>query len=186
MSKLEDLVPDRKLCEQIPDGCFENTALAWDTDYERWYVAERETVEPAIAIPAPTLEEIIEAIKTNTHSKDNLCNHKYDIHYCAIDLKWIFCFGENFAVADTLSSAALKLWLELNKSDQSDQSDQSVQSVKFTPEVCREMYDALQKIANMNPGESYDEVCSIYEDCPTCYDMIDIAKEAMQKVKGEQ
>ena len=49
-----------------------------------------------------------------------------------------------------------------------------------------EMYDALQKIANMNPGESYDEECSIYEDCSTCYDMIDIAKEALQKVMGEE
>ena len=65
--------------------------------------------------------------------------------------------------------------------DKSDGSDKR----KFTPEVCREMYDALHKIANMNPGESYDEECSIYEDCSTCYDMIDIAKEALLKVRGE-
>ena len=66
--------------------------------------------------------------------------------------------------------------------DGSDRTDK----LKFTPEVCREMYDALQKIANMNPGESYDEECSIYEDCSTCYDMIDIAKEALQKARGEK
>ena len=115
MSKLEDLVPDRKLCEQIPDGCFENTALAWDCDYERWYVAERETVEPAIAIPAPTLEEILSELilfgepccfwQGGFYVRDDYGNEEYDMV--------------------NASTAGLKLWLRLNKSDLSDQSDQS-------------------------------------------------------------
>ena len=120
---LEKLVPKLDLCKQIPSGAFENSALVWNTDEEEWFVCEQEVADPDIAVPAPTLEEIIEAIKTKTYCKDDLCDHKYNLHYCAIDLKWIFCFGENFAVADTLSSAALKLWLELNKSDLSDKSD---------------------------------------------------------------
>ena len=104
MSKLEDLVPDRKLCEQIPDGCFENTALAWDTDYERWYVAERETVEPAIAIPAPTLEEILSELilfgepccfwQGGFYVRDDYGNEEYDMV--------------------NASTAGLKLWLRLN------------------------------------------------------------------------
>lgn len=114
MSKLEDLVPDRKLCEQIPDGCFENTALAWDCDYECWYVAERETVEPAIAIPAPTLEEILSELilfgepccfwQGGFYVRDDYGNEEYDMV--------------------NASTAGLKLWLRLNaerhKSDQSD------------------------------------------------------------------
>lgn len=114
MSKLEDLVPDRKLCEQIPDGCFENTALAWDCDYLRWYVAERETVEPAIAIPAPTLEEILSELilfgepccfwQGGFYVRDDYGNEEYDMV--------------------NASTAGLKLWLRLNaKRHKSDQSD---------------------------------------------------------------
>ena len=115
MNKLEDLVPDRKLCEQIPDGCFENTALAWDCDYERWYVAERETVEPAIAIPAPTLKEIMVALPENVEYRwfngyFFPCHPKLD--------------ASDFA-GEIPEDAALKLWLRLNKSDRSDKSDLS-------------------------------------------------------------
>ena len=129
---LEKLVPKLDLCKQIPPGAFENSALVWSYSCDKRktepFIEERDCIDfcrrnmvnaPPV-YPAPTLAEIIEAIKTKTYCKDDLCDHKYDLHYCAIDLKWIFCFGENFAVADTLSSAALKLWLELNKSDQSD------------------------------------------------------------------
>ena len=49
-----------------------------------------------------------------------------------------------------------------------------------------EMYEALQKIASMEPGESYDEMCDIYEDCITCDDMISIARAAIRKVRGEE
>ena len=114
MNKLKDLVPDLELCKQIPDGCFENTALAWDTDYERWYVAERETVEPAIAIPAPTLAEILSELilfgepccfwQGGFYVRDDYGNDEYDMV--------------------NASTAGLKLWLRLNaerhKSDQSD------------------------------------------------------------------
>ena len=48
------------------------------------------------------------------------------------------------------------------------------------------MYDALEQIANMEPGEAYDEMCDIYTDCDTCHEMIDIAKEALNKVRGEE
>ena len=110
MSKLEDLVPDRKLCEQIPDGCFENTALAWDTDYECWYVTEREKVEAIIGIPAPTLAEIMATM-----------------HYPGVfmerDNKWSAMSAYHSESDVRPEDAALKLWLELNKSDLSDKSD---------------------------------------------------------------
>lgn len=47
-----------------------------------------------------------------------------------------------------------------------------------------DMYEALKKIASMEPGESYDEMCDIYEDCGTCYEMIAIARAAIQKARG--
>lgn len=50
----------------------------------------------------------------------------------------------------------------------------------------RILYQALEKIASMEPGESYDEMCNIYEDCSTCYEMIDIAKEALKEVENGQ
>lgn len=118
MSNLEDIVPPLELCKQIPFPKFEDSVFIWERKND--WILQRTNMdcdleEEGYYVPAPTLEEIIKAIKTKTYCKDDLCNHKYDLHYCAIDLKWIFCFGENFAVADTLSSVALKLWLELNK-----------------------------------------------------------------------
>ena len=59
---LESLVPDLELCKKIPWGCFENSALAWDSDYESWYVVPRGIADPDGSFPAPTLQEIMLAI----------------------------------------------------------------------------------------------------------------------------
>lgn len=122
MSKLEDLVPDRKLCEQIPDGCFENTALAWDTDYERWYVTEREKVEAIIGIPAPTLAEIL--IVQPRIVLIFQYNYESDT---TIWMAGVFDSRQGLISKYDANptNAALELWLELNKSDLSDKSDQS-------------------------------------------------------------
>lgn len=47
------------------------------------------------------------------------------------------------------------------------------------------MYEALEQIANMQPGEYYDEMCDGYEDCDTCREMIDIARDVLMKMRGE-
>lgn len=64
---LEKLVPKLDLCKLIPPGAFENSALVWDSDYENWYVVERDVVaDPDIAIPAPTLQEILAEMPDST------------------------------------------------------------------------------------------------------------------------
>lgn len=116
MNKLEDLVPDLELCKQIPDGAFADSALVWDSDYERWYVTEREKADPDIAIPAPTLAEIMAD-----------CPDCFARRYKRANPKWAVIFLRKYERVETVAfdettpaTAAMKLWLELNKSDQSD------------------------------------------------------------------
>lgn len=70
MSRLENLVPPLELCKQIPAGEFEDSALVWEKsekyfqateiiDYEYKVVARDESKG---GFPAPTLEEVLEAI----------------------------------------------------------------------------------------------------------------------------
>lgn len=65
MSNLERIVPPLKLCKQIPEGEFEDSALVW---YRFW---GEDNVRPRDQwsgfngerpVPAPTLEEVLEAI----------------------------------------------------------------------------------------------------------------------------
>ena len=70
MSNLESIVPPLELCKQIPEGEFEDSALVWEKsekyfqateiiDYEYKVVARDESKG---GFPAPTLEEVLEAI----------------------------------------------------------------------------------------------------------------------------
>ena len=70
MSNLESIVPPLELCKQIPAGEFEDSALVWEKsekyfqateiiDYEYKVVARDESKG---GFPAPTLEEVLEAI----------------------------------------------------------------------------------------------------------------------------
>lgn len=70
MSNLKSIVPPLELCKQIPVGEFEDTALVWEKsekyfqateiiDYEYKVVARDESKG---GFPAPTLEEVLEAI----------------------------------------------------------------------------------------------------------------------------
>ena len=74
MSNLESIVPPLDLCKMIPAGEFENTALVWDIHgkFDKWHVEKRvkrsvrfgdygRMSSPHADIPAPTLEEILEA-----------------------------------------------------------------------------------------------------------------------------
>lgn len=60
---LESLVPELELCKKIPDERFENSAMAWDSDYESWYVVPRGIADPLSSFPAPTAIEILSALQ---------------------------------------------------------------------------------------------------------------------------
>ena len=65
MSRLENLIPPLELCKQIPAGEFEDSALAWYNFHGvpilRWR-DNLEKLDGVRPIPAPTLEEVLEAI----------------------------------------------------------------------------------------------------------------------------
>ena len=75
MSNLQSIVPPGELCKLIPAGEFEDTALVWDIHgkFDKWHVEKRvkrsvrfgdygRMSSPHADIPAPTLEEVLEAI----------------------------------------------------------------------------------------------------------------------------
>ena len=66
MSRLENLIPPLELCKQIPAGEFDDSALAWYNFHGvpilRWR-DNLEKLDGVRPIPAPTLEEILEAIR---------------------------------------------------------------------------------------------------------------------------
>ena len=69
---LQDLVPPLELCKRIPNGEFTNTALVWLDGYSPLTktkytgVSARYILTPRYytATPAPTLQEILEELKT--------------------------------------------------------------------------------------------------------------------------
>lgn len=65
MSNLKNIVPPLELCKQIPAGEFEDSALAWYNFHGvpilRWR-DNLEKLDGVRPIPAPTLEEVLEAI----------------------------------------------------------------------------------------------------------------------------
>ena len=66
MSKVENIVPPLELCKRIPAGEFEDTALVWCRVRGEDVVCPREHwvgVFGMSPVPAPTLEEILEAIR---------------------------------------------------------------------------------------------------------------------------
>lgn len=109
MSTLESLVPPLELCKQIPAGKFEDSALVW------WgsHVYMR---SPGDAVtPAPTLAESIMELRPKSRCKANVLGMNYNLYFDLIDNKWVSEMGGKNAVADDPATAALKLWLELNK-----------------------------------------------------------------------
>lgn len=70
MSNLESIVPPLELCKQIPAGEFEDSALVWCRVRGKDVVCEREHwvgVFGTSPVPAPTLEEVLEAIGKVEH-----------------------------------------------------------------------------------------------------------------------
>ena len=129
---LEDLVPPMELCEQIPEGKFEDSACVWcgDQFFEHITVVPRTysgVQRDGDIAPAPTLAEIMLALdeagffsptcyrKANTWCVD--CEDD-PIDEDASKLPCLFDAEDN----DNSATAALRLWLSVT----SDKSDKSI------------------------------------------------------------
>lgn len=127
MSKLETIVPDFKLCEQIPEGChFYESALVWHTFNkgradEYTIVMFRQDYDEDV--PAPTLAEILAELPNHIHDASgdkwlvvfdtrNIDN-QYQVGYAAIDArsKRVTSHGVYRARDENPATAALRLWL---------------------------------------------------------------------------
>ena len=123
---LEKLVADRELCERIPAGEFENTALVYiETEIPQQNKTEwRVTVANELIrrchnrkLPAPTLQEILAVLPPYGKNEKILACCVPD--WADFDAR---VFGEHWRVGYTgdcsindknPATAALKLWLEL-------------------------------------------------------------------------
>ncbi len=126
MSKLEKLVADRELCERIPANDFLDAAFAWHYTEVAGFVCRTSGCEQfsgkqwqlerstsgriiryrqrgEVIYPAPTLQEILDALD----NYEMWVIDKRDNHH--ITTGWACGDDKNAA------TAALKLWLELNK-----------------------------------------------------------------------
>ena len=129
--ELKDLVPPLELCKQIPDGKFKDSALIWSYDDDFWSIQDRNAVMPYIpedTHPAPTLAEIMEELRNNGVM---LCGES-DGTWTAI--RWVKL--ERYAANDANpATAALKLWLEVNKPDTPDRTDRKEEETEKTEET---------------------------------------------------
>lgn len=117
MSNLEDLVPPLELCKQIPEGSFEDSVLTWNEGYVKGnFVIEQRGFGLHYIASAPTLQEILVAMK---HLSISL---GFSIH--PLDWRWYIYANDQKSNDGTRireedhnnpATAALKLWLELNK-----------------------------------------------------------------------
>lgn len=123
---LEDLVPPMKLCKQIPEGNFADSALVWRGTNHLWwnyYTMPRECgncrdLDPSeIVIPAPTLPEIMQAIDLSggycptCYYQSNTWQMDYETESDPPDT----AYQED---RDNPATAALKLWLELERGEE--------------------------------------------------------------------
>lgn len=118
MSKLKTIVPPPELCEAIPEGGFADSALIGTYSDGKWIVLPRcKELEALPHAPAPTLQEIMVAI----HELDFIrptCYYKgngweVDCNDPSPEIPHLF-YAED---QDSAATAALKLWLELEKVD---------------------------------------------------------------------
>ena len=117
MRSLENIVASLELCKKIPDGEFEDSALAWETYYSKYsikpVVIDRKTSESTPhefvenVYPAPTLEEILDALKDITE--------KPSVYYGKLTKTWVCDSMEYLTpIKDKKSvNAALRLWLRV-------------------------------------------------------------------------
>ena len=112
MSMLERIVPPLELCERIPAGEFEDSALAWYYNFHgvpilRWR-DNLEKLDGVRPIPAPTLEETITSLLTYGWLV------KID---CRIQLDTLIEFysekQSKTEFGNTASETALRLWFKV-------------------------------------------------------------------------
>lgn len=111
MRTLEDIVPSRHLCTQIPHGCFADSLLVWAIAPEDFVILRRPH-EHDENFPAPTLQEILEAIAGEPYLDVFLDKcHGFCYEACAVRQ------GEHKRKQYSTSPAdvMLKLWLALRK-----------------------------------------------------------------------
>lgn len=124
---LEILVPSLKLCQQIPKGAFEDSALVWwgACVYPRIYpdgVRYGHPWHKRGITPAPTLQEILLAIDES----DGYCpSCRYQANTWQLDYEDDPISDESMlpVLVDESdrynpATAAIKLWFELNPPDQ--------------------------------------------------------------------
>ena len=113
----EDLVPPLELCKLIPAGEFEETALAWFSNYHfGGFHIEKRDLAAALTdngeiCPAPTLQEIMEEL--HKHQEDVFLKWSENAYH-----EWLVnAYSHNkddFQAHDKNSAtAALKVWLKL-------------------------------------------------------------------------
>lgn len=120
MNNLEQLVPPLELCKQIPEGAFADSALVWQCAMFLatmppkyvWEVRPRNECFGHEVPPAPTLAEILEALPCDMLADFYLS--PTDRGTYRIDMVMNDTASE-IANGDTPATAALKLWMEVNK-----------------------------------------------------------------------
>lgn len=117
MNTLENLVPSMELCKKIPEGEFKDSALVWETYSSKYsiepVVIDRETSESIPhefvenVYPAPTLDEILDALKDITE--------KPSVYYGKLTKTWVCDSMEYLTpIKDKNSvSAAIRLWFKV-------------------------------------------------------------------------
>lgn len=115
----EQLVPPLKLCKQIPRGAFANSALVWwgMCVYPRIHPDGARYGEPyrrSGSFPAPTLAEILEEIDPSFDANITVTYHfgQWKVEHRHYPREGVGSDNDNPA------TAALKLWLEVNRKEE--------------------------------------------------------------------
>ena len=131
---LKKIVPPLELCQQIPQGSFDDSALVWQCTMflssqppkKVWEVVPRNSFccHGNPDAPAPTLQEIMEALPTIQHSSFGAEYFLVLIDYRNVHTGWGVGYGRlqdgtfkglnGAAKGDANpSTAALRLWLKM-------------------------------------------------------------------------
>jgi hypothetical protein len=120
--KLEELVPPLELCKLIPAGSFEDCALVWieveipQENKKEWRVVAANKIFRTChnpKYPAPTLEEIMEALPHDDAYNDLLIGYSEKVDKLT---GWHIYYNGNrkrHCYDKRAVTAALKLWLKL-------------------------------------------------------------------------
>ena len=119
VNTLESLVPPLDLCKQIPAGEFENSALSWYKTGQYYVFPRKRFGKQYQVAPAPTLQEILNELpKYNENEVTLACVPSFlpGDKGRIFGEAWSVGYTAKSSVTDaTPATAALKLWLELNK-----------------------------------------------------------------------